>query len=289
MRTISFSYRLGHSTVYNIIMETCKIIGNVLLKEMMPKPTEEMWKSISADIYTIWNFPNCIGALDGKHITIQAPPNSGSLFYNYKKHFSIVLLALVDAHYNFIAVNVGSYGKDSDGGILAKSTLGRGLERGTLSIPGQTALPNTSVELPYVIVGDEAFPLKSYLMRPYPGQNLDNSKRIFNYRLSRIRRVVENAFGILSQRFRIYNRRIQATPQNVDHIVLATCILHNFIKMFDCNTYNYEAESTVSSTNMENLPFQGGNASRGAFQVREEFKKFFNSEVGSVPWQEERI
>lgn len=264
------------------------------MSEMLPTPTVEMWKSIANEFYILWNFPNCLGALDGKHVNIQAPPNSGSLYFNYKKTFSIVLLALVDANYNFISVDVGAYGKNSDGGIFANSNLGKALQRGTLSVPGSVALPGTSNEAPYVIVADEAFPLKTYLMRPYPGQDLDTSKRIFNYRLCRVRRIVENAFGILAQKFRIYNRRIQAKPENVDHIILATCILHNFIKKYDANTYTYERTNenmneTAGQARLENLPMQGGNATRDAFRVRELFKHYFNSDVGSVPWQEERI
>lgn len=106
---------------------------------MMPKPTEEMWKHIADDFYTIQNFPNCLGAIDGKHIIIQAPPNSGSLYFNYKKTFS-VLLALVDAHYNFIAIDI-AYSKNSDGGIFANSNMGRALQQNNLSIPGNAALP----------------------------------------------------------------------------------------------------------------------------------------------------
>lgn len=74
---------------------------------------------------TLWNYPNCLGALEGKHFTIQAPAKSGSLYFNHKKTFSVVLLALVDAHYNFTAIDVGAYGKNSDGGIFATSGLGK--------------------------------------------------------------------------------------------------------------------------------------------------------------------
>lgn len=108
-------------------METCKVISEHLLHELMPKPTEEMWRNIAVDFNNMWNFPNCLGALDGKHVVIQAPPNSGSSFFNYKKTFSVVLLALVDAQYNFIVVDVGSYGKNSDGGIFASSNLSKAI------------------------------------------------------------------------------------------------------------------------------------------------------------------
>lgn len=253
----------------------------------MPVPTEEMWKKIANDFHQLWNFPNCIGALDGKHVMIQAPPNSGSLYFNYKKTFSVVLLALVDAHYNFIAVDIGAYGKNSDGGIFANSNLGKAIMNGSLNVPANSTLPNTNIEVPNVIVGDEAFPLKTWLMRPYPGDDLDDRKRNFNYRPSRARRTVENTFGILTQKFRIFNRRIQALPKYADYIILAACILHNFIKKYDRNTYNHVTPPSGNNNQnrlIQNLRFQGGNATAEAFQVREIFTEYFSSEAGSLPW-----
>nr|XP_022907898.1 protein ALP1-like [Onthophagus taurus] len=180
----------------------------------MPTPTEDDWKRIAHEFWTIWNFPNCLGALDGKHVVIQTPTNSGSLFFNYKKTFSIVLLALVDAQYNFITVDIGSYGKNSDGGIFAHSTLGRALEQNNLNIPYPVELPGTNQKANFVIVGNEAFPLKPNLLRPYssPQQRDDTTKKIFNYRLSRARRCSENAFDILAQKFQFYNRRLKSAP-----------------------------------------------------------------------------
>lgn len=84
-------------------------------------------------------------AIDGKHVTIQAPPNSGSQYFCYKKTFSIVLLALVDAHYNFIAVDVGSVGKNSDGGITAHSKLGKALDQNKLNVASKEPLPGILV------------------------------------------------------------------------------------------------------------------------------------------------
>ncbi|XP_066596251.1 uncharacterized protein [Prorops nasuta] len=290
-KTISFSYRVGVSTVYQIIIETCRAIISELINEFMPIPTKENWIAISNDFRDILNFPNCLGALDGKHIVIQAPPNSGSQFFNDKKTFSIVLMALVDANYKFIMVDVGSFGKNSDGGILEHSIIGKRLKDNTLNVPDDTFLPGTSKKAPYVVVGDEAFPLKTYLLRPYPGKQLDNEKIIFNYRLSRARRVVENAFGILSQKFRIYNKRIQAKPENVDLTVLATCVLHNFIKEIDGNNGHNMSITEFNETPrmLTNLHLQGGNSTMSAFAIRDLYKDYFNSTIGSVPWQNEKI
>ncbi|XP_024083015.1 protein ANTAGONIST OF LIKE HETEROCHROMATIN PROTEIN 1-like isoform X2 [Cimex lectularius] len=295
-KTISFSYRMGHSTVQSIVTETCRAIVEGLMSEVMPEPSEEDWKRISQDFKGYWNFPNCIGAVDGKHVSIQAPPKSGSQFFNYKKIFSVVLLGLFDANYNFIAVDVGAYGKSSDGGIWARSNIGKAFESGNFSVPGPVLLPGTSIELPHIIVADEAFQLKPYIMRPYPGQELDNPKRIFNYRLSRARRVSENGFGILVQKFRLYNRRIQSLPANVDNIILSTCVLHNFIRKYE----RYEGTPVISgetSSNeyrpvnsaLRNLSHKGGNATKHAFQIRDAFKDYFASEAGSVPWQNQAI
>ena len=94
---------------------------------------------------------------------------------------------MVDANYRFVSVDIGSYGRSSDGGIFSSSNLGKRLESGTLNIPDDTLLPGTHQTAPYVIVGDPAFPLKNYLMRPFPGHQIENiiDRRIFNYRLSR--------------------------------------------------------------------------------------------------------
>lgn len=167
----------------------------------------------------------------------------------------------MDANYNFIAVDVGAYGKNSDGGILAHSNLGKSLENDLLNIPNNEFLPITNNSAPYVILGDEAFPLKTYLMRPYPGKQLDDlSKRIYNYRVCRTRRVVEYCFGILTQKFRIYNRRIQAKPENVDFIILATCVLHNFINKYStCVNKNVKnVNEPISNITLNNIPMQGG-------------------------------
>jgi hypothetical protein len=119
------------------------------MKEVIPEPSEEQWKATAEVFWNIWNFPNCIGAVGGKHVNIETSDNSDSVYSNYKKIFSVILLALVDANYNFITIDVGSFERSSDGGVFSHSTLGKRMENGSLlNIPPDSCLPGTNIERP---------------------------------------------------------------------------------------------------------------------------------------------
>lgn len=164
-------------------------------------------------------------------LKLQAPPHSGSTFYNYKNSHSIVLMALSDANYRFTVVDNGAEGRRSDGGIFQQSELRLQLEDNNLNLPKARCISEENhFKLPYVIIGDEAFALTPYMLRPYPRKsNLNIQKRIFNYRLSRARRVVECAFGILTSKWRIFRRPIETNVSTAINIVQATICLHNFL------------------------------------------------------------
>jgi len=106
----------------------------------LPK-TESEWKQIAKDFKSFWDFYNCLGAIDGKHVLITKPPNSGSYYFNYKGTFSVVLFAVVNANYEFIYVHCGTNGRVSDGGILKETDLYRSLENKNLKIPPPQVLP----------------------------------------------------------------------------------------------------------------------------------------------------
>ena len=247
-----------------------------------------MWDEVAEGYWRKAQFPNCIGAIDGKHVTIQPPPLSGSQYLHFN---SIVLFALVDAYCRFRAIQVGDFGRTSGGGVYANSDLGRGMESKSLHVPSSVSLPGAAQlgDVPFVMVGDTAFPMKPYLVRPYPGQNLTHPKKVYNYRLSRARRAVENAFRILAARWRIFHRKINLHPNKVDNVLIAACILHNFL-LNPTDSQRYVNESEQQGRTMATVSNMGGNrASKEAHQVREVFCHFFSSPEGSVHWQDRMV
>lgn len=114
---------------------------------------------------------------------------------NYKQTFSVVLMAVVDANYRFLYVNVGAQKRISDAGVFNECEFAKAMDRNDLHFPQPTTLPGSDIVMPYVLVADEAFPLRLNIMKPFPRRNISERDRVFNYRLSRARRVVENASG----------------------------------------------------------------------------------------------
>jgi len=253
--------------------------------------TKKSWDKIAQQFYSKWNIPNCVGAVDGKHVSVFCPKNSGSLYFNYKGTFSIVLMAVVDADYKYIMADIGAYGHNSDGGIFANSNFGKLWltdNHSTLHVPEFIKLPGTEVCVPLVLIGDETFPLKENILRPFPGKNLTERERVTNYRISRARRVVENAFGITAHKWRVLLKRIEVNVAFATSITLACCILHNFV-ITEKNQNTYENSETHPTIN-ENIPLQAvryNRPTRRAIDVRNHFADWFISPAGEVPWQYE--
>lgn len=91
--------------------------------------TEQEWTNIGNLFEEKWNFPNCLGAVDGKHVHITPPKDAGSYFYNYKGYNSLVLMAVVNANYEFLYADIGTNGRVSDGGVLNNTTFGKKTQR----------------------------------------------------------------------------------------------------------------------------------------------------------------
>ncbi|XP_063842378.1 uncharacterized protein LOC135090053 [Scylla paramamosain] len=283
---LHYGYRLGKSTLAGILRQVCEAIWTRMKTMCMPEMTKEMWEEVAKGFEKYAKFPNCIGAIDGKHIRLVQPKGSGSLYYNYKLFFSTVLLAVCDANFSFIYVDIGAYGKSSDSAIFTKSLLYKKLVENSLDVPEPK--PISSVETvcyPHVIVGDEAFGIMENVMRPYSGRHLTYRKKIFNYRLSRARRYIECTFGIMANKWRILHRPLNVNIDFAENIIKACCILHNYVRARE----GYRYEDTLYRAPLVGL--REGNVPRGggsATSTRDRYADYFVSE-GKLEWQDRMI
>jgi hypothetical protein len=209
----------------------------------MSEKTEDNWVNIANDFCQRTQFLNWIDAVDGKHIWIKMPTGSGSLFYNYKHFFSIILLPLVDANYCFIAVDVGPVGKSSESNVFKNKNMGRKLESNQLESQGAGCC------------------------------------------LTRARWMVECAFSMLANKWRIFHGSLDLTLQFCDSIVKAWCILHNFIRWND----GFQLEDTLYERNFESIQAAGTRWNNKGKHVRYYFTKYFMSSHGAVPWQYDKV
>lgn len=238
---------------------------------------------------------------------IEAPEHSGSIYFNYHGTFSIVLMAVADGDYRIRYADVGCQGRISDGGVFANTTFYKKLTRNEFQLPKPTPLykESNAQVIPFVLVADDAFALSTNLMKPFPGTHPKGSQeRVFNYRLSRARRIIENVFGLLATVFRVFRRPIALNPKKVETVVLACISLHNFLRRNTKSVQTYTPPGTFDSEDLEtgviipgswrheneegflNLQRIPRRSPNDAKEVRNELARFFISDDGKVPWQD---
>ncbi len=303
-QSLAYQFRCGQSTIAKLVPEVCEAIIKEYGPHVMPEERDEQfYLDCASDFYDIWNFPNCIGALDGKHIAIKCPAHSGSAYFNYQRYYSIIMMAIADAKYRFTYVEVGANGACSDAQVFNYSAFKEGMEHGDGNIPEARPLPNDNKPIPFYLIGDDAFALRPWLMKPYSKRMMSKEERIFNYRISRARRVVESAFGILTSRFRCLLTTLELDPETATTITMACVMLHNLILTREPEMGNApnqdmnDGDANAPAGASANLPqldsgpnLPGGNyASKLGKQQRDYLRDYVNSPRGSVEWQDRMI
>ena len=267
-RTIASLFGLGISTVGNIVLETCQAIAKFLLPRYVKFPSPEMFKEIITGFEVLWGLPQTVGAVDGSHIPILKPVECASDYYNRKGYYSIILQAVVDFRGRFLDVNIGWPGKVHDARVFANSSFYQKASTGELFPSWRKKV--CGVDVPLLILGDPAYPLLPWLMKPYSDTgNLTEKQKNFNYRQSRGRMVVENAFGRLKGRWRCLLKRMDY--YNIDNIinVVASCIVaHNICEIYgdscDNDWVNHDETSPQDSSTSDTTKTGGANSIRNA-------------------------
>ena len=244
-RSLSNLFGIGLSTVCVIVVETCKIIADKLLPKYVYVPQGDCLEEIVTGFERLWGFPQAAGAIDGSHIPIKKPLESASDYYNRKGYYSVIVQALVDHRGRFLDICVGWPGKVHDARVFSNSAL---FSKGTNKqlFPGSSSRNIGGVQVPLVILGDPAYPLLPWVMKPYTeNEHTPAAQKLFNYRESRARMVVENGFGRLKGRWRCLLKQMDFSLKNVSSVI----VLHNVCEMYGDNIQDEwvdEAFSTAS-------------------------------------------
>ena len=212
-------------------------------------------------------------------------------------------MAIAGPDYECLYADVGSNGRVNDSGIWNKCALLQGTLNGTVELPADGMLQNGK-NVPYAFLGDDAFALKEFLMKPFPQQGLNQKRRIHNYRHSRARRISENLFGILANRWKSFFSIINLEPEYVEDCILTALTLHNML-IKSTNSANVYRPHSFVDTILEDgkiaegerraetptewlysleVPRRGHNVSLNAKAVREIFMDYFVND-GAVDWQ----
>lgn len=185
-------------------------------------------------------------------------------------------------------VDVGAAGRQSDGGVFQASEIGQKFINNEMNVPAAAPLVSGGPELPFVLVGDEAFALSEFMMRPYPRCNeLNLRKRVFNYRLSRARRIIECAFGTLVRIFQVLASPMKTSLLVNIQVVNACVCLHNFLIIHDKNRERCERDLNESNTTNYDSGADEDEAVPGINtheRIRFNFSKYFMEE-GAIDFQ----
>lgn len=276
-------YRVSKRSFYRFIKSVSTAIRKNLSQRAFPVLQHQDWLNNANDFMRYCCLPNCVGAMDGKHVAIRKPNNSGSTYFNYLKYFSIVLFAVCDARKRFIYVHAGSMGSMHDSYIFRYSSLGQSIQHNQINLPADQ--PIGGVPCPLFFIVDDAFSLHHRLVKAFSTNHaLSPEQRVFNAKITSARKVIEDAFGILSSRFRIFHSVQQSTPGTTKDIVIACCIIHNLL--IDQNIHQHVGPRyTGIPVNWRDIPIPNiqnmvwipaFNANRGSF-IRSLLQKFYSS------------
>lgn len=198
---------MGIATVKTVVNNRMAILWNTFQPIHMAIPTIADFLTISQQFYEKWDFSNCLGAIDGRHIARRSLHNQDRFTKTTKNLFSVVLQAVVDANYKYLFIKVGNYGSHSNAGTFQSLTLYRALTQHRIKISADKKLPDSQLTLTLVFVGDGAYPLMKHPMKPFPGQNLRPNKFFLIRNCHVLGLLLKTLFVLLAKNGEFYTQR----------------------------------------------------------------------------------
>lgn len=281
-RTIANLFGVSRSFVCKCVKDVCTALINRLQSKFIFLPKGHELENIINTYKRKWGFPACFGAIDGTHIPIIAPTQNHADYINRKGYHSVVMQAVVDCKYLFRDIVIGWPGSVHDARVLSNSEIFKIGEQNKLS-PADYHVNVGGKNIAPVILGDPAYPLLPWLLKPYPeNPNTIRRQRRFNYRLSRARVTVENVFGRWKGRFRRFLKRVDMDLSNLVAVIAASCILHNICEMNNEEVLSHWLEETnqATVTYPQPDPLDNLNVREDSVSIRDHFANYFMSDEG---------
>lgn len=281
-RTIANLFGVSRSFVCKCVKDVCTALINRLQSKFIFLPKGHELENIINTYKRKWGFPACFGAIDGTHIPIIAPTQNHADYINRKGYHSVVMQAVVDCKYLFRDIVIGWPGSVHDARVLSNSEIFKIGEQNKLS-PADYHVNVGGKNIAPVILGDPAYPLLPWLLKPYPeNPNTIRRQRRFNYRLSRARVTVENVFGRWKGRFRRFLKRVDMDLSNLVAVIAASCILHNICEMNNEEVLSHWLGETNQATVTYPQPdlLDNLNVREDSVSIRDHFANYFMSDEG---------
>lgn len=229
--SVGDSFGAHHSTVSQVTWRFIEAIEEKGLHHIRWPSTEEDMTEIKSKFERIQGLPNCCGAIDATHITmmLSSSEQTADVWLDQNKNHSMVLQAVVDPDMRFRDVVTGLPGKLNENLVLQSSTLFKLCENGE-RLNGNMIKLSEETELREYIVGDSGFPLLPWLLTPYQGKELSESKAEFNKRHFVTRIVAQRALARLKEVWKmIHGMMWRPDKHKLPRFILVCCILHNIV------------------------------------------------------------
>ena len=248
MRKTANSFGLSRSSVSIIVRKVCRVICEHLGPQLIQLPrTEAEVKKKVAMFSSRYDFPQCLGAVDGTHIEIKQPTHNATDFVNRKSHFTINVQACCDCNCVFMDVVVKWSGSVHDARVFTNSTLNAKFKSGEIPSCLKRIVEDED-PIQVFILGDPAYPLLPYLMKEYANGGATQQEQYFGYRLCSARNVIECAFGRLKARFLALRRAMDINLEDLPTVIYACLVLHNYCEL---NKESISEEQVRSALDIE--------------------------------------